>query len=113
MLECKSGLAGSGTTSDHNRVSFQKASVQHRVEFDNTSFLSSHCDLPCLSFEILQILHDSLLSGLVSGTVKENYLPTSDLFRAQDTNVHHVLNIGLNCCPESANSFCDAVEAAD
>src|SRR5713101_530322 len=87
--------------------------MQHRVEFNDSSFLSGHSDLLCLSFEILQIIQDSFLSSLVPRPVEEDYLPTSDPSGAQDMDVHHVLDVGLDCCADSANSSGDAVEAID
>src|SRR2546422_2901932 len=87
--------------------------MEHRVEFDNSSLLSGHSDLLGPSFEILQIFHDSFLGGLVARAVEENYLPTSDLSCAQDMDVHHVLNVGLDCCADSANSSGNTVETVD
>ena len=87
--------------------------MQHRVEFDNSSFLSGHSDLLCLSFEILQITQDGFLGGLISGTVQEDYFPASDTPGAQDVRVDHVLHVGLDCRSESAYSAGDAVEAID
>src|SRR6267143_6578251 len=87
--------------------------MQHRVEFDNSSFLSGHSDLLCLSFEILQITQDGFLGGLVSGTVQEDYFPPSDPSSAQDVCVYHVLDVGLDSRPESAYSPCEAVYAID
>ena len=87
--------------------------MQHRVEFDDSSFLSGHSDLLCLSFEILEIAQDGFLGGLVSGTVQEDYFPASDPSGAQDVCVDHVLDVGLDCRSESAYSPGDAVEAID
>src|SRR5260370_30418611 len=87
--------------------------MQHRVEFDNSSFLSGHSDLLCLSFEILQITQDGFLGGLVSGTVQEDYFPPSDPSSAQDVRVDHVLHIGLYCRSDSAYSSGDAIETID
>src|SRR6267143_381796 len=70
--------------------------MQHRVEFDDSSFLSGHSDLLCLSFEILQITQDGFLGGLISGTVQEDYFPASDTPGAQDVRVDHVLHVGLD-----------------
>src|SRR3989442_418647 len=113
MLKRKRGLAGSRTARYHNSVFFQETAVQHRVEFNYSSFLSGHSDLLCFSFEISQIIQDSFLGGLVPRTVKENYLAASDLSRAQDVGVHHVLNIRLDCCTHSTYSPGDSFEAID
>ena len=87
--------------------------MQHRVEFDDSSFLPGHCDLLCLSFEIFQITQDSFLGGPVPGTVKEYYLPTPYPSRPQDVCVDHVLDIGLDCRSDSAYSPGDAIETID
>src|SRR5467141_1328518 len=87
--------------------------MQHRVEFDDSSFLSGHSDLLCLSFEILQITQDSFLGGLVSGTVQEDYFPASDPSGTQDVSVDHVLDVGLDCRSDSTYSPGDAVQAID
>ena len=83
--------------------------MQHRVEFDDSSFLSGHSDLLCLSFEILEIAQDGFLGGLVSGPVEKNYLATSDPSSSQDMSINHVLNVGLDRCADSAYPSGDAV----
>src|SRR5437773_11752794 len=87
--------------------------MQHRVKFNDSRFLSSHSGLLCLSFEILQIVQDRFLGGLVPGTIEEDYLPTSDLPAAQDVHVQHVLDVGLDCRADPAYPSGDAVEAID
>src|SRR5207245_1492271 len=69
VLEGKCGFTGSRTPSYHDSVSLKKSPTKHRVEFDNSGFLSGHSDLLCASSEILQIIHDSFLGGLVARTV--------------------------------------------
>src|SRR4029077_16092944 len=113
VLEGKSGLSSTCASGYHNSVSFQEPSTEHRVEFNDPSLLSGHSDLLRLSFEILQIAQDSFLGGLVSGAVEEDYFPTSDLSCSQDACVDHVLDVRLDCRPDSAYSPGDAIETID
>src|SRR6266705_327546 len=87
--------------------------MQHRVEFNDSRFLSSHSDLLCLSFEILQIVQDRLLGGLVPGTIEEDYLQNSDLPAAQYVHVQHGLDVGVDCRAVPAYPSGAAVEAID